>query len=60
MACEGHGGHHRVLKALKAIIDTGAKTAAGAITNTGAAIDIGPRIFKRALAVSKFLAAQKF
>ena len=38
----------------------GAKTAARAITTTGAATDIGPRTFTRATAASKFLAAQGF
>ena len=59
-AYEGHGGHHRATRASKAMIDIGAKTAAGALTNTRAATDIGPRRFTRATVASKFLAAQGF
>ena len=59
-ACEGHEGHHRATKASEATIDTRAKTAAEAMTSTGAATDIGPRIFTRATTASKFLAAQGF
>ena len=59
-ACKGNGGHHRATKASKAMTYTEDKTAAGAITNTRAATDIGSRTFTRATAVSKFLAAQGF
>ena len=38
----------------------GAKTAARAITTIGAAIDIGPGTFTRAIAASKSLAEQGF